>query len=229
VTDERILVEPTPIRAAVGRRMSASKRDAPHFYLSTDIEMDALLATVEERSVGRPHAERATVTAFLARAVVLSLTEHPEFNAVWDGDSLFRARSIHLGIAIALEDGLIAPALLDCRDRDVDSLATGLGDLVGRARAGKLRSAEISAATFTLSNLGMFAVSGFAAIINPPQVGILATAATEPRAVVRNGEIVVRRLLTATLSADHRAVDGAGAARFLGTLKRLIEGPTAWA
>jgi pyruvate dehydrogenase E2 component (dihydrolipoamide acetyltransferase) len=222
-------IEPTPIRAAIGRRMSASKREAPHFYVATEIEMDALLDAIAAHNVGRDPDRRATVTAFLVRAVALALTEHPEFNAVWDGDALYRVDAVNIGVAIALEDGLIAPALLDCGPRDVDDLAAGLGELVTRARAGRLRSTEISDATFTVSNLGMFAVTAFTAIITPPQVSILATGATEPRAVVRDGEIVVRRIMTATLSSDHRAVDGASAARFLGTLKKRLEEPVGWA
>jgi pyruvate dehydrogenase E2 component (dihydrolipoamide acetyltransferase) len=132
-------------------------------------------------------------------------------------------------VAIALDDGLIAPALLDCRDRGIADLATGLGDLVARTRAGKLRAPEIGEGTFTLSNLGMFDVTAFTAIITPPQVAILATAKTVERPVVRDGEVVVRRTMSATLSSDHRVVDGVGAAGFLGTLKGLIEAPAPWA
>ncbi len=225
----RTRVEPTPIRAAIGRRMSASKREAPHFYLATEIEMDALLDATAAHNVGRDPDRRVTVTAFLVRAVALALADHPEFNAVWDGDTLYRVDAVNIGVAIALEDGLIAPALLDCGARDVEDLAAGLGELVARARAGRLRLAEISDATFTVSNLGMFAVTAFTAIVTPPQVSILATAATEPRAVVRDGEVVVRRMMTATMSCDHRVVDGASAARFLETLKARLEEPAGWA
>ena len=133
--------------------------------------------------------------------------------------------AINIGVAIALDDGLIAPALLDCRDRGIADLAAGLGDLVTRTRAGKLRAPEIGEGTFTLSNLGMFDVTAFTAIITPPQVAILATARTVERPVVRDGEVVIRRVMTATLSSDHRVVDGVGAAGFLGTLKTLIEAP----
>ncbi len=132
-------------------------------------------------------------------------------------------------MAIALDDGLIAPALLDCRERGIADLAVGLGDLAGRTRAGKLRAAEIGEGTFTLSNLGMFDITAFTAIVTPPQVAILATAKTIERAVVRDGAVTTRRVMTATLSSDHRVVDGVGAARFLGTLKALLEAPAAWA
>lgn len=218
-----------PMRRAIARRMTESKQQAPHFYLSTEIEMDALLAAADRGNAGRAREERVTVTAFLVRAVALTLADHPAFNATWDGDVIERVDAINIGVAIALDDGLIAPALLDCRDRAVSDLAAGLADLVTRTRAGKLRAAEIAEGTFTLSNLGMFEVTAFTAIITPPQVAILATARTVERPVVRDGDIVPRRIMTATISSDHRVVDGAGAAGFLGTFKGLIEAPAGWA
>ena len=218
-----------PMRRAIARRMTESKQQAPHFYLSTEIEMDALMAAADRANHGRAREERVTVTAYLVRAVALTLAEHPAFNAVWNGEVIERVDAVHIGVAIALDDGLIAPALLDCRERGVADLAAGLSDLVARTRAGKLRAAEIAEGTFTLSNLGMFEVTAFTAIITPPQVAILATARTVERPVVRDGEIVVRRVMTATLSSDHRVVDGAGAAGFLGTFKGLIEAPADWA
>lgn len=222
-------VNPSPMRRAIARRMVESKASAPHFYLSTDIEMDALLLAAERANAARTRENRVTLTAFLARAVVLTLAEHPAFNAVWNGDVVERWDAINIGVAIALDDGLVAPALLDCRDRTILDLAVGLGDLIARTRAGKLRGAEIGGGTFTLSNVGMFNVSAFTAIITPPQVAILATARTMERPVAQDGEVVVRKVMTATLSSDHRVVDGVGAAGFLGTLKRLIEVPAVWA
>lgn len=222
-------VHPSPMRKAIARRMVESKTTAPHFYLSTEIEMDGLLAAADRANEGRAREDRVTVTAFLLRAVALSLAEHPAFNAAWNGDVVERWDAINLGVAIALDDGLIAPALLDCRDRSIGDLAAGLSDLVARTRAGKLRAAEIGEGTFTLSNLGMFDVTAFTAIITPPQVAILATARTVERPVVRDGGIVVRRMMSATLSSDHRVVDGVGAAGFLGTLKGLLETPDDWA
>jgi pyruvate dehydrogenase E2 component (dihydrolipoamide acetyltransferase) len=223
MTDGRHPITPTPMRRAIARRMTESKASAPHFYLSTDVEMDALLAALAERNVGREKGSRLTVTAYLLRAVARTLIEHPTFNAVWNGDVVEVVDAINIGVAIALDDGLIAPALLDCRERSVEDLAAGLSDLVARTKAGKLRGPEISEGTFTLSNLGMFEVTQFTAIITPPQIAILATARTEPRAVVRDGAVVARQIMTATLSSDHRVVDGVGAARFLATFKGLVE------
>jgi pyruvate dehydrogenase E2 component (dihydrolipoamide acetyltransferase) len=221
----RHAVDQSPMRRAIARRMVESKTQVPHFYLSTEIEMDALLDLVDATNRERASEDRITVTAFLVRALAITLAEHPAFNAVWSGDVVERWDAINIGVAIALDDGLIAPALLDCRDRDIDDLARGLADLVDRTRAGRLRAPEVGEATFTLSNLGMFDVSQFTAIITPPQVAILATARTVERPVVREGAVVVGRTMTATLSSDHRVVDGVGAARFLGTLKGLLEAP----
>lgn len=222
-------VTATPMRAAIARRMVQSKQQAPHFYVTSEIEVDALVAAAERHNEGRTKAERVTLTSYLLRAVATTLVRHPEFNAVWNGDTLEQWEAVNLGVAIAVEDGLIAPALLDCANRDVDDLAIGLLDLTARTKAGRLKAPEMTDATFTLSNLGMFEVSQFTAIVTPPQVGILATGRGYERPVVRDGQIVVRRVMQATISADHRAVDGAGAARFLGTLKELVEAPGGWA
>ncbi|MEX2183587.1 MAG: dihydrolipoamide acetyltransferase family protein [Chloroflexota bacterium] len=226
-TSGRHPVSHSPMRRAIARRMVESKQHAPHFYVSTEIEMDSLLDLVDATNEGR--GQRITVTAYLLRAVAVTLAEHPAFNAVWNGDTIERWDAINIGVAIALDDGLIAPALLDCRERGVADLAAGLGDLVSRTRAGKLRAPEIGEGTFTLSNLGMFDVTSFTAIITPPQVAILATAKTVERPVVRDGAVISRRVMGATLSSDHRVVDGVGAARFLGTLKALLEAPGDWA
>lgn len=223
MTAGREPVTPTRMRAAIARRMTQSKQQAPHFYVTTAIEMDAILAAADSVNEGRPREERVSVTAFLVRALAEVLPRHPLFNAVWREDGVLeRVDAVNIGVAVAVEDGLIAPALLDCAGRTLDEIGGALRDLVERTRAGRLRAPEINDATFTLSNLGMFDVSAFTAIISPPQVAILATASTEPRAVVRDGEIVVRQMMTATLSADHRAVDGAAAAQLLADLKQLL-------
>lgn len=228
-TPGRHPVTPSRMRAAIARRMTESKAPVPHFYVTAEIELDAVAAAADRHNAGRDKADRVTLTAYLLRAVALTLAEHPAFNAAWQGDVLERWDAINVGVAIALDDGLIAPALIDCAARDVDDLAAGLADLTARTRAGRLRPAELTDATFTLSNLGMFEVSAFTAIVTPPQVAILATGRAYERPVVRDGAVVIRRIMAATLSADHRAVDGAGAAQFLGTLKRLLEAPAGWA
>jgi pyruvate dehydrogenase E2 component (dihydrolipoyllysine-residue acetyltransferase) len=229
MTEGRHPVKATPMRAAIARRMVQSKQQAPHFYVTAEIEVDALSAAAERHNAGREKADRVTLTAYLIRAVALALAEHPELNAVWNGDTLERWDAVNVGVAIAVDDGLIAPALLDCGSRDVDAIAAALADLTTRTRAGRLKAAEMTDATFTLSNLGMFEVSQFTAIVTPPQVAILATGRAYERPVIRDGAVVVRRIMNATISADHRALDGAGAARFLGALKSRIEAPGSWA
>jgi pyruvate dehydrogenase E2 component (dihydrolipoamide acetyltransferase) len=218
----------TPMRRAIARRMTDSKQQAPHFYESLEIEMDALLAALAAHNDGRPREQRATVTAALVCALTGALRAHPAFNAVWSGDELELVDAINVGIAIDLPGGLIAPALLGCERLDLDGIADALRDLAARARAGRMRPAELSEATFTLSNLGMFPIDGFTAIVVPPQVAILATARAAERAVVRDGAITVRRMMAVTLSADHRAVDGAASARFLADLKASVETPATW-
>lgn len=218
----------SPMRAAIARRMIRSKQVAPHFYVSVEIDMTAVLEAMTRHNAGHTPDERVTVTAYLLRALTTSLAGHRAFNAVWADDELRLVDGINIGVAIALDDGLIAPALLDCSDRSVADLAVGLRDLTQRARSGRLRPAEINDGTFTLSNLGMYPISGFTAIITPPQVAILATARIDPRPVVIDGAVGIRPLLTATLSADHRAVDGASAAAFLADLRAALEAAAVW-
>jgi len=215
----------TPMRAAIGRRMVESKSKAPHFYVSTDIEMEAVTAANNTLNEGKSGDDRVTITAWLVRALAQSLAAAPALNAVWNGETLERVDQINIGIAIAIPDGLIAPALLDCGSKDLATISSELRDLVARTKANKLKPAEFADATFTLSNLGSFPVTQFTAIVTPPQVAILATGRSEQRAVVRDGAVVARQMLTATLSADHRAVDGALVAAFLGDLKSRLESP----
>lgn len=213
------VVEQTPMRAAIIRRMSASKREVPHFYVQTDVEVGALREQLSLSSSGA----RITFTAPLAVATARSLREHPQFNSVWTQEGLMRIGEINLGIAVSVEDGLLAPAILGADRLDVRETALALADLTARARAGRLRSQEFSDATFTLSNLGMFDVSAFTAIVVPPQVAILATGRPRQMPALDEGRLCERSVMTVTLSADHRAVDGADAARFLETFKRSVE------
>lgn len=216
------LIKLSPMRAAIARRMSDSKRSAPHFYVTGELEMDSLLAALEEANRDRSRDERLTITAYLVRAVADSLTRFPTLNAVWTDAGLEQVEQVNIGVAIALDDGLIAPAILDVTSRSVDELSLALRDLAARARAGRLKAAEISEGTFTLTNLGMFEVSSFTAIITPPQVATLATGRVAQRAVVIDGQLEVRSMMNATVSADHRAVDGALVARFLSDLATTL-------
>lgn len=218
------LVEQTPMRRAIARRMSESKRDAPHFYVTTTVRFDAALASLEHKNTAQATASRITVTGLLVHAVAHTLAEHPALNAVWTAEGLATVEQINIAVAVATEGGVIAPALLDCGQLTLKDTSAALADLVTRTRHGKLRGSEMTDATFTLSNLGMFPITQFTAIVTPPQVAILAAGALEPVPRLWNGSLVEEQRLTLTLSADHRALDGADAARFLATLKTRLEG-----
>jgi pyruvate dehydrogenase E2 component (dihydrolipoamide acetyltransferase) len=214
-------IEQSRMRQAVGRQMSLSKQTVPHFYVSTEIVMDEVLE-LSRRLSAQPEMPRISVTSILVRALSETLLERPAFNATLTTEGWVAGDAVNVGIAIALEGGLVAPALLGCQDLDLARTAAALDDLVARTRSGKLRAPEMGSATFTLSNLGMFDVSSFAAIVIPPQAAILATGRAIPRPVVLDGAVAVRSVMTATLSADHRVVDGAEAAQFLGEFRSRL-------
>jgi pyruvate dehydrogenase E2 component (dihydrolipoamide acetyltransferase) len=213
------------MRAAIARRMTESKRQAPHFYLSTEIEMDKVSALLSAASA--QEGVRVTATAALVSGAAFALAKHPQINRVWTPEGLLEVNEVNVGVAVALDDGLIAPALLGAEALDLGGIARALSDLVSRARGGRLKPAEMTDATFTLSNLGMFPVTAFTAIVTPPQVAILATGRAVPRIVPALEGTRVASILTATLSVDHRALDGATAAAFLETFKAVIEDPVA--
>lgn len=215
--------ELTPTRRAVGRRMAASKQEAPHFYVSGEVELDAALAHVGELAARA--GERVSLTALLVRATIVALSAHQDLNSVWREGELMLADEVNVGVAIATGAGLLAPAVFERDAATVLGAAQALGDLVERAREGRLRGAEMTEATFTLSNLGMFEVTSFIPIVTPPQVAILGVGKSTRLPRFDGEELVPRMLSTVTVSADHRAVDGADVARFLATLKALIEHP----
>jgi pyruvate dehydrogenase E2 component (dihydrolipoamide acetyltransferase) len=223
VSLEGELVPVTPMRAAIARRMTESKQQAPHFYVSAEIETDALTAALAAE--GERSGTRISATAGLVRAAALALRAHPRVNSVWTEEGLLQVRDVNVGVAIALPDGLIAPAVLDAGELDLAATGRALADLVERSRAKKLRGAELTDATFTVSNLGMFGVSQFSAIVTPPQVAILATGRSSPRLLPSPDGPRAATLLTATLSVDHRALDGADAAAFLDTFREAVEAP----
>jgi pyruvate dehydrogenase E2 component (dihydrolipoamide acetyltransferase) len=215
-------IEQSKMRLAVGRQMASSKQTVPHFYVSTEIVMDDVL-DLARRMSAIPGGPRISVTACLVRALTATLLEMPVFNSTLTADGYEVGDRVNIGIAVALEGGLVAPSLLDCQSLDLTQTAVALDDLVARARAGRLRAPEMGSATFTLSNLGMYDVSSFSAIVIPPQVAILAVGRAIPRPVVVDGTVAIRSVMTATLSSDHRIVDGAEAARFLGEFKSRID------
>jgi pyruvate dehydrogenase E2 component (dihydrolipoamide acetyltransferase) len=224
-TEEEV-VEATPMLRAVARRMSESKATVPHFYLDAEIDMDRALEMREElnQALARPN-ERISINDLVVRAAALALVENPKFHRSWHDDKLVLHKSAHVGIAVALDDGLIVPVLRSVEKKSVREIARESRDLVERARTGKLKQSEIEGGTFTVSNLGMFGIPSFSAVVNPPEPGILAVGATIKRAVVSDDAVQIRPIMVVTLSVDHRATSGAEGARLLESIQRLLEQP----
>ncbi|MBI2524557.1 MAG: 2-oxo acid dehydrogenase subunit E2 [Candidatus Rokubacteria bacterium] len=214
----------TPMRAAIARRMPLSKGPVPHFYVTSEVAMDRAWALREELNAleGSP---RVSVTDFVIRACALALSRHPAVNASFQGQAVRVHHRAHIGVAVALEGGLITPVLRDCDVKPLAQIAVESRDLAERARGGKLRVPELSGATFSLSNLGMFDVEEFSAIINPPEGAILAVGSVLEKPVAEGGQLRVGRRMRMTLSCDHRVIDGATGARFLQDVKRFLEEP----
>jgi pyruvate dehydrogenase E2 component (dihydrolipoamide acetyltransferase) len=214
----------TPIRAAIARQMVQSKAPVPHFYVTAEIAMERAVALREELGA-LPGAPKLTFTDLLVRACAVALRNHPGVNASFQGDAIRRHQAVHVGIAVAVEDGLITPVLRDADQKGLFQIATEARDLVERTRGRKLRQQELSGATFSISNLGMFPVDEFSAIINPPEGAILAVGAIADKPVVVDGRLAVGKRMRVTLSCDHRVMDGAMGARFLADLKATLEAP----
>lgn len=211
------------MRKVIAKRLTESKRDVPHFYLSVDCDIDALLDA--RKMLNAPGDVKISVNDVIIRACALTLQRIPEANVAWAGDSLRLYERADIAVAVAIDGGLITPVVRAAETKGLAEIATQMKDLAARARAGKLKPEEFQGGTFCLSNLGMFGIKSFSAILNPPQACILAIGAGESRAVVKNGTLCAATVLTATLSVDHRAVDGAVAARFLQVFKELLEAP----
>ncbi len=219
--------ELSPMLKAVARRMTESKTTVPHFYVSSEIDMTRALQLRKELNEALADSgEKVSVNDLIVRASAQALVQHPQAHRSYvDGTHVYHAHA-HVGIAVALDDGLIVPVLRDADTKSLRQIAVEARDLAERARAGKLRQKEIEGGTFTVSNMGMLGVSAFAAIINPPESTILAVSATIQRPVVRDGAVAVGDIMSVTLSCDHRACSGADGARLLQTVKRHLEAPT---
>jgi pyruvate dehydrogenase E2 component (dihydrolipoamide acetyltransferase) len=217
----------SPMLKAVAKRMTESKTTVPHFYVSSEIDMTRAMALRKELNEALADSgEKVSVNDLIVRACAQALVAHPQAHRSYvDGTHVYHAHA-DVGIAVALDDGLIVPVLRDADAKSLRQIATETRDLAGRARAGQLRQNEIEGGTFTVSNMGMLGVSGFAAIINPPESAILAVSATVQRPVVRDGAVAIGEVMSVTLSCDHRACSGADGARLLQTVKRHLEAPT---
>jgi pyruvate dehydrogenase E2 component (dihydrolipoamide acetyltransferase) len=214
----------TAMRRVIARRLTESKQTVPHFYLTVDCEIDELLKFRAELN-GKSDAYRISVNDFVIRAAALALRQVPAANASWSDEAILLWDTVDIAVAVALEDGLITPIVKSADRKGLATIANETKDLAARARAGKLKLEEFQGGTFSISNLGMFGVRDFAAVINPPHGGILAVGAGEQRPIVKNGALAIATVMSCTLSCDHRAVDGAVGAQFLAALKKLIEDP----
>jgi pyruvate dehydrogenase E2 component (dihydrolipoamide acetyltransferase) len=212
------------MRAVIAKRMPLSKAPVPHFYVTSEVAMDRAWELREELNAleGQP---KISVNDLVVRACALALLQHPGVNASFQGESIRVFHRAHVGIAVALDEGLITPVLRDCHAKSLAQIAVEARDLAERARARKLRASELSGATFSISNLGMFDVAAFSAIINPPEGAILAVGSVRRVPVVVGEAVSVGRRMALTISCDHRVMDGAMGARFLQDVKRLLEEP----
>lgn len=215
----------TRMRQTIARRMTESKQQAPHFYVTMAVDMDKameLRASLNELGDGET---RVSVNDLVVKAAAIALQKHPSLNASFEGDAIRIHGAVHMAIAVALEDGLITPVIRDAHAKSLLQIAQEARELAEAARTGGLRPDQYQGGTFTISNLGMFGVEEFSAIINPPQGAILAVSAVREEAVVRDGQLAVGRVMRVTVSADHRVADGAQVALFLQELKHILENP----
>ncbi len=213
------------MRQAIARRMTESKTTAPHFYVTVEVNMTEALRMREQLNAVASDADKLSVNDLVVAAAARSLTQFPNLNASFRDGSLEKHPQINIGIAVALEDGLITPVVHDADQKSVKAIAAESRQLSERARANRLRADDLTGSTFTVSNLGMFGTDEFIAIINPPEAAILAVGAATKRPIVENEQVQIAPVMKATLSVDHRVADGAQAARFLAAFRKLLENP----
>lgn len=213
------------MRQAIARVTVDSKREAPHFYVTADVDMTRAMGLRRDINDNIPAENRVSVNDLIIKACAMALTRYPKFNSSFRGDHLQMNSSINIGIAIALEAGLIVPGVSNCEKKTLREIAVASKDLIGRANSDHLRNEEYSGTTFSISNLGMFDVDSFSAIIFPPHAAVLAVGTVKEQPVARNGELAIAQMMKATISTDHRVADGAEAAQFLVEVKKILENP----
>ena len=218
-------IELSRMRQTIARVTSDSKSSAPHFYVTAEIDMGKAMALRRDVNDESDPENRVSVNDLMVKACALALAKHPKFNSFYRGDHLEVHGAMNIGIAIALESGLILPGVSNCESKSLLQIASATKDLIARANSGTLRNEEYSSTTFSISNMGMFDVESFTAIIYPPHAAILAVGSVKQQPVVRDGELTVGTMMKATLSTDHRVADGAEAAQFLMEIKRVLENP----
>ena len=211
------------MRKTIARRLTEAKQTVPHFYLTVECELDALLKT--RKQLNERSDSKISVNDFIIKAAALALKKVPDANASWSDEAILKWQDIDISVAVSIDDGLITPIIKNADQKGMSSISAEMKDLAGRARDGKLKPAEYQGGTFSVSNLGMFGIKEFSAIINPPQSCILAVGAGEQKPVVKDGALTIATVMNATLSVDHRVVDGALGAQLLAEFKKLIEDP----
>jgi pyruvate dehydrogenase E2 component (dihydrolipoamide acetyltransferase) len=214
----------TGMRRTIARRMVESKQNVPHFNLTVDCEIDALLKLRSELNA-KSDKYKISVNDFVIRAAALTLRKVPAANASYSDEAILRWNTVDVAVAVALPDGLITPIVKNADQKGLATIANEMKDLAARAREGKLKLEEFQGGTFSISNLGMYGIKDFNAIINPPQGGILAVGAGEQRPIVKNGALAIATVMSCTVSCDHRVVDGATGAQWIAEFKKLIEDP----
>ncbi len=223
--EENTTVEVSNMRQVIAQRLVESKQNIPHFYLTVDCHVDKLISLKNEVNSANEN-NKVTINDLIIKAVAFSMKKFPDINSSWIDTKIVKYSNIDISIAVALEDGLITPIVKNADEKSVLSISKEVKDLVNRARSGKLRPEEFQGGGFTISNLGMFGIKTFSAIINPPQSCIMAVGASKKQPVVISEKIEIAEVMTVTLSVDHRAVDGALGAKFLNAFKYYIENPT---
>ena len=219
------------MRKAIAKRLTSAKALIPHYYLTIDCNLTALMATREALNAAAPKgkdkvpAYKLSVNDFVVKASAMALIRHPDVNASWTDTAILKHKHADVGIAVAIPSGLITPIVFAAETKGLGQISNEVKELAGKAKDKKLKPQEYEGGGFSVSNLGMFGIKNFTSIINPPQSCIIAVGAGEERAIVVNGKIEVATVMTVTMSADHRVVDGATGAKFLQTLKQFIEEP----
>ena len=224
-TPETERVQLNRLRAAIGRRMTESKQQAPHFYVTHEYDLQSLLELRKQVNAMLPEEEKISVNDFIIKAVALTLRQYPNLNASLDGKEVVRHGPINIGVAVAVEGGLLTIVCRDADRKPLRVIASEVRTMVGRACDGKVRPEEIEGSTFSISNMGMFDVESFSAIINPPEAAILAVGSAREIPVVKDKQVVPGIRMKATISVDHRISDGAEAARFMQSLAEFLEQP----
>ncbi len=213
----------TKMRRAIARRLTESKSTVPHFYLTADVRMDDLMTL--RKQINESSSRKITVNDLIVKAAGLALREVPQANVIWTDEAQLQFSSADISVAIAVDGGLLTPVVRNVDSSSLSSVSATIGDFVERAKTGKIRQEELTGGSFSVTNLGMFGTKQFSAILNPPQSAILAVGAAEPRAVVTDGELAVATMMTCTLSADHRVIDGAVAAQWMNAFQTRVENP----